>query len=133
MTTYQGSCHCERVRFEADLDLATLQTTRCNCTSCWKRRWWGCAVKPEHFRLISGADELVKWRPSSGPGGFCKHCGVAPFVFIDAAEWNDGAYVALNVACLDGLEPAQLAALPIAYLDGLHDTWQPIAGETRYL
>ena len=133
MQTYQGSCHCKRVRFEADIDLARTTTTRCNCTSCWKRRWWGVGVKPDCFRLLSGLDDLVKWRPAAGPGGFCRHCGVAVFASVDAAEWNDGAYVSVNVPCLDGVEPATLAAIPIVYLDGLHDTWQPIAGETRYL
>lgn len=75
----------------------------------------------------------MNWRKTSGPGGFCKHCGVAPFAYVDAAAWNDGAYYALNVACLDGLTPEQLVALPVAYFDGLHDTWAPIEGETRHL
>lgn len=132
MPKYQGSCHCGRVRFEVTTDLSA-GTTKCNCTSCWKRRWWGAAVKPNQFRLIAGEAELVKWAPARGPGGYCKHCGVAPFRSVDAAEWNDGEYISINVACLDGLDPATLAALPVTYLDGLHDTWAPLEGETRYL
>jgi hypothetical protein len=132
MTTYHGSCHCKRVQFEVDADLSA-GTTKCNCTSCWKRRWWSSSVKPGQFRLLSGADELVKWKDAKGPGGYCKHCGVTAFLSGDAAEWNDGDYVAVNVACLDGLEPATLAAIPVTYLDGLHDTWAPLEGETRYL
>jgi hypothetical protein len=131
-TRYQGSCSCKRVRFEAEVDLAA-GTYKCNCTSCAKRRWWGVHAKPEKFRAISGADELVKWRPAKGPGGFCKHCGVTPFVSGDAAEWNDGDYVAVNVACLDGLTAAELSAIRPVVLDGLHDTWQPIEADTRYL
>jgi hypothetical protein len=132
MTTYQGSCACKRVRFEVDVDLSA-GTTRCNCTSCLKRRWWGVSVKPERFRALAGETELVKWKPAKGPGGFCKHCGVAPYAFGDAAEWNDGDYVSVNVATLDGLDPATLATIPITYLDGLHDTWAPITADTRYL
>jgi hypothetical protein len=132
MTTYQGSCYCKRVRFEVDLDLSA-GTTRCNCTSCLKRRWWGAMAKPAAFRLLAGESELVKLKPAKGPGGFCKHCGVASFAHGDAAEWNDGDYVAINVGCLDGLSPAQLAAIPITYLDGLHDTWAPITENTSYL
>lgn len=132
MTTYQGSCYCKRVRFEVELDLAK-GTTRCNCTSCLKRRWWGVMAKPAAFRLLAGETDLVKWRPAKGPGGFCKHCGVAAFAFGDAAEWNDGDYVSVNVACLDGLTPEMLEAIPIVYLDGLHNTWAPLSEQPRYL
>jgi hypothetical protein len=132
MITYPGSCQCKRVRFEVTADLSK-GTTKCNCTSCWKRRWWSLSVKPSQFRLLSGESELVKLKDAKGPGGFCKHCGVLPFASGDAAEWNDGDYVAINVAALDGLAPETIAAIPVQYLDGLHDTWAPIEGETRYL
>ncbi|HEY5923616.1 MAG TPA: hypothetical protein VIV11_18170 [Kofleriaceae bacterium] len=136
MQTYQGSCHCKRVRFEVDLDLSA-GTTRCNCTSCFKRRWWSVRAKPANFRLQTGREELVKSSPDQGPdpgpGGFCRHCGIVPFYSVAAAEWNDGAYVGINVAALDGLDPKVLAAIPITYLDGLHDTWQPITELTSYL
>lgn len=132
MPTYRGSCHCKRVQFEADVDLSA-GTTRCNCTSCAKRRWWGVMVKPDAFRSLGGEGELVKSKPAKGPGGFCRHCGVLPYASGDAAEWNDGDYVSINVACLDDLDPATLSAVPITYLDGLHDTWAPIEENTQYL
>jgi hypothetical protein len=130
--TYQGSCYCRRVTFEADIDLAA-GTTRCNCTSCFKRRWWGVSIKPAQFRLLAGEAELVKLKPAKGPGGYCRHCAVTPFASGDAAEWNDGDYVSINVASLDGLDPSTLAAIPVTYLDGLHDTWAPLTENTSYL
>ena len=132
MQTYQGSCHCKRVRFEVGIDLSA-GTFRCNCTSCFKRRWWSAKAKPANFRLLAGGDELVGSKAEQGPGGFCKHCGIVTFYSVPAAEWNDGAYVGINVAALDGLDPKELAAIPITYLDGLHDTWQPITDLTSYL
>jgi hypothetical protein len=132
MTTYRGSCQCRRVTFEADLDF-TAGTTKCNCTSCFKRRWWAIAAKPDAFRPTGGQDLLVKLKPAGGPGGFCKHCGVVPYAFVDKEEWNDGAYVSVNVACLDNLEPDAIAKIPVQYLDGLHDAWWQAPAETRYL
>jgi hypothetical protein len=131
--TYHGSCQCKKVTFEADIDLAAVGTNKCNCTSCWKRRWWSVAAKPEAFRALTGDEHLSKHRPGAAVGGgFCKHCGVIPYGFVEAAEWNDGAYVSINVACLDDLEPAELLAAPIRHLDGRADTWALIP-ETRHL
>jgi hypothetical protein len=129
--TYRGSCVCKRVTFEADIDLSAVGTGKCNCTSCWKRRWWSVHVKPEAFRALSGAEGLAD--TATPHGGFCKHCGVIPYGRIEAAEWNDGAYVSVNVAALDDLEPAELMAAPIQYMDGRADNWWTVPAETRHL
>jgi hypothetical protein len=132
--TYSGSCFCKRVRFSADVDWS-VGTNKCNCTSCWKRRWWSVAVKPENFRSLGGEQELSGYRPgqSHGHGGFCKHCGVTPYAWVEAAEWNDGAYVSLNTAALDDLEPAELLAAEVRYFDGPHDNWWNVPAEVRHL
>lgn len=114
--TLHGSCKCGAVRFEADVDL-TQGTTKCNCTSCWKRRWWSVAVKPAQFRSLGGEERL------STAGGFCSGCGIVPYNHVPAAEWNDGAYVSINVAALDDLDPRELMAAPIRLCDGRNDNW----------
>lgn len=45
----------------------------------------------------------------------------------------DGTAVALNVACLEGLSPEQLAALPITYMDGARDCWDAPPAFTTHL
>nr|PZN16632.1 MAG: aldehyde-activating protein [Pseudomonadota bacterium] len=132
--TFRGSCHCRRVTFEADIDLSQ-GTSKCNCTFCWKKRWWSTKVAPESFRALSGTEELTRYpnASASGPGGFCKHCGVTPYLWVDAADWNDGAYVAVNVSCLDDLEPGELLEAKIQYYDGRADNWWNTPAETRHL
>lgn len=131
--TYHGSCHCGALRFEVDLDLAE-GTGKCNCTSCMKRRWWSASVKPEAFRALSGEDMLSANQPDGRAStSFCTICGVTPFARIAAAEWNDGASVSVNVACLDDVTPEELIAAPVRYYDGLHDNWWNPPAEVRHL
>lgn len=123
---YTGSCACGRVRFEAAFDVSQ-GTHKCNCTSCWKRRWWSVKVQPEDFRALSGEDAFD---PS---GRFCAACGVCPYRHVPAAEWNPAAYVSVNVAALDDLPPADLVAAKVTYYDGLHDNWWSTPEEVRHL
>jgi len=132
--TYRGSCHCGQIKFEAGVDLSE-GTSKCNCTSCWKKRWWSARARIEDFRALSGEQELSGYKPGAATGhrGFCKHCGVIPYNWVDAAAWNDGAYVSINVAALDDLEPAELLAAPVQYCDGRNDNWWNAPAEARHL
>jgi hypothetical protein len=133
MKTHKGSCHCGKVRFEADIDLSA-GTGRCNCSICLKRRYWGAQLKPAQFRLIAGEGETTDYQfgSLSGHHRFCKTCGVAAFGdgYIEAIG---GAYVSINVACLDDLTPQEFAALPIQFMDGRENNWWNAPVVTAYL
>jgi hypothetical protein len=131
--TYQGSCHCGQVRYEADLDLAA-GASRCNCTYCSKIRAWNATVKPDAFRLLTDENALKDYRfnTRSGQHLFCSTCGLAPFGRGDVPALG-GAFVSINVACLDGVSPEELAAIPLTYCDGLHDNWWNPPAVTSYL
>jgi hypothetical protein len=131
--TYHGSCHCGRVRFEADIDLEA-GTGRCNCSICAKQRAWNVTIKPQDFRLISGNDDLSDYQFGSKQGHhrFCRTCGLHPFGDGDVKEIG-GAFVSVNVACLDDISPEQLGQLPIRYVDGRNDNWFAAPKVTSYL
>jgi hypothetical protein len=132
LKTYKGSCHCGAVAFEADIDLAA-GASKCNCSICTKTRNWGVSVKPEQFRLLSGAAELSDYRFGEAIHHlFCKHCGVRPFARGNVPQIG-GEFVAIQLACLDDASPAELIDAPVRYCDGRNNAWWNSPAETRHL
>lgn len=118
--------------FEADIDLAQ-GTLRCNCSICFKARFWPAIVQPAAFRLLSGADDLSLYQFATKRDQhlFCRHCGIRAFGIGQSPRW--GEFYAVNVTCLDDVTPEELASAPITYLDGKNDEWEVPPGETRHL
>lgn len=118
--TYSGSCHCGRVRFEADLDL-TQPSFRCNCSICRRTRFWPAVARPEQFRLLAGEGELTEYlfNTRRNQHFFCRHCGVRAF-----GVGNDtpiGKMIGVNIGCLEGVSEEELAKIPIVRVDGMND------------
>lgn len=133
LKTYHGSCHCGAVRFEADIDLGA-GTGRCNCSICTKRRNWGALIKPGQFRLLAGEDAMTDYRfgTKQGVHRFCRTCGCAPYSEGDVPEIG-GAFVSIQLSCLDDATDAELAEAPINYSNGRDNLWWEAPVETRYL
>jgi len=131
--TYHGSCHCGEVRYAADIDLEA-GTGRCNCSYCAKNRSWGVLMKPADFRLLAGDEMLSGYQfgTLSGHHLFCRRCGVHTHGH-GHVEAIGGDFVSIQVATIDDIEPAQLAALPIQYQNGRDDAWWNEPAEVRHL
>ncbi len=62
--TYEGGCHCARVRFRVTASLDGV--TYCNCSICSKKGFLHLIVAPEQFELLSGKDALTTYRFNTG-------------------------------------------------------------------
>ena len=109
--TYEGGCHCGRVRFRVTADLD--RVTYCNCSLCGMKGFLHLIVPPEQFEQTSGQEDLATYQFNTrvAKHTFCKHCGVHPFY----VPRSDPDKIDVNARCLDGIE---VDALSIKQFDG---------------
>jgi len=133
LKTYEGSCHCGAIRYEADIDLSN-GTGRCNCTFCLKARAWATFVKPGAFRLAAGSGSGVPYHkhPEAPVKYHCDRCGVHTHSIGDA-DYMGGPFVCVFVNTLDNVSPEELLSGPIRFSDGLHNDWMHPPAQTRHL
>lgn len=86
-------------------------------------------VPASDFTVTKGEDNLADYGVHIHHR-FCRTCGVKVFGTV---TFDGQALVAINVMSIDGLTPAQLAALPVKFEDGLHDKWMQPPEVTSYL
>lgn len=112
-TTYEGGCHCGRVRFRVQCDLS--RVTECNCSMCTKKGYLHVIVPRDAFELIEGESELATYRFNTAVAAhhFCRHCGIHSFY----VPRSDPDKIDVNARCLDGVD---LPSLAIARFDGRH-------------
>ena len=127
--TYQASCHCGAVRFEADLDLAR-GTNKCNCSICTKLRAWFVFAKESQVRITSGHDRLAEYTWVA-PGKsephmhyhFCKCCGVSLLGWALNTEAPHARFYAVQLATLDTPNIEELSTAPVTVFDGRNDRY----------
>jgi hypothetical protein len=102
--TYEGGCHCGRVRFRVRADLSEI--LECNCSICTKKGILHLIVASEAFTLLSGADALstYQFNTFTARHTFCRHCGMHPF-YVPRSHPDR---IDVNARCIDGIDAASL-------------------------
>ncbi|HYC57393.1 MAG TPA: GFA family protein [Candidatus Binatia bacterium] len=113
MKTYEGGCHCGRVRFRIRADIS--EVTDCNCSMCTMKGILHVIVPPQQFELLRGREDLTTYTFNTGVAQhmFCRHCGIHSFYVPRSAPDK----IDVNVRCLDGID---LDAIPRSRFDGRH-------------
>jgi hypothetical protein len=110
---HHGSCQCGAVAFDVEVDIS--RPVACNCSRC-RRLGSRLAFAPrDAFRLLRGEEALTEYLFNTGRVRhlFCRTCGIESFAY---GEMPDGTpMAAINVNCLDGIEPLDL---PVTRHDG---------------
>jgi hypothetical protein len=96
--TFEGGCHCRRVRFRVRTD--ELEAIDCNCSICVKKGFLHLIVTKDAFELLSGESDLTTYTFNTGIAKhtFCRVCGI--HAFYTPRSHPDG--IDVNVKCLDG-------------------------------
>jgi hypothetical protein len=110
--SYQGSCHCGRVKFAVE---GTFESAlECNCSHCSRKGYLLWFVPRTQFTLNTPTADLATYTFNKHVINhhFCPTCGCAPFG-LGAASGTEMA--AINVRCLEGIE---LSEIKRTFVDG---------------
>ncbi len=112
---HTGSCHCGKVKFEAEMSVDSGLT--CNCSICQKRGSILAFIPSENFNLISGANALTEYKFNKNviEHNFCSTCGILPFAGGVAPDGKK--MMAINLRCVDEID---LKSIKIKEYDGKH-------------
>jgi len=110
---YKGSCHCGRIAFEVEGDLASVMD--CNCSICSRRGSLLWFVPRDALRLLTPEEDLATYTFNKQVirHRFCPTCGIHPFG--EGADPAGNRIAAINARCLDGVD---VASLPVRHFDG---------------
>jgi hypothetical protein len=103
LRSYEGGCHCGRVRFRIEVDLDETPIGECNCSICTKKAILHLPVARERLQILSGAGEMTTYQFNTGTAKhtFCRHCGIHAFY----QPRSDPENYSVNARCLDEYDP----------------------------
>jgi hypothetical protein len=110
MPTYQGGCHCGKVRFTVTADLAKEQVVDCNCSICTKKGFLHLIVDLDQFCFLTPEPQvaLYQFNTKTAKHYFCPVCGIHSY-YIPRSHPDK---IDINVRCLEDVDLHQLTIQP---------------------
>jgi len=111
--TYSGSCHCGRIRFEAEGDIDS--ALACNCSICQRKGSLLWFVPRPALRLLTPEEDTATYLFNKHviQHRFCPTCGI--HAYGEAPAPSGELMAAINIRCLEGID---LQAIPVTNFDG---------------
>jgi hypothetical protein len=108
---HQGSCHCGAVKFTVKLPDGLVDPRRCNCSMCRRRGAIVASVPLSHLKIDLGEESLTTYQfnTKTAKQYFCSRCGI----YTHHQRRSDPSLYAINIACLEGVDPFVLARVPV--------------------
>jgi len=110
---YRGSCHCGRIAFEVEGEIAHAMS--CNCSMCQRKGVLMWFVPRQAVTLLTPREHMSTYTFNKHviKHHFCPVCGIHPFG--EGIAPNGQEMAAINVRCLDGID---LPALKVQHFNG---------------
>ena len=110
---HQGSCHCGRIAFEVEGDIA--EVMQCNCSHCSRKGYLLKFFPRSQVNLKTPESNLstYKFNKHRIAHHFCSVCGCAPLAFGKDSKGQE--MVGVNVRCLPDFD---LAGVTVKAVDG---------------
>lgn len=111
--SHRGSCHCGRIAFEVEGE--PKEVMACNCSVCSRKGSLLWFVPRDRLRLLTPESDMATYTFNRHviKHRFCPRCGMHPFG--EGTDPKGNAMAAVNVRCLEGVDPESLA---VQHFDG---------------
>ena len=107
MATHTGSCHCGKIAYSFESGPIT-EGVECNCSMCARKGEIMHFIPASAFTLKTPQENLATYLFNKHVINhhFCPTCGIAPF--SDGTDPKGNKMVAINLRCVEGVEPRGL-------------------------
>lgn len=111
--THQGSCHCGRIAFSVEGEIAG--AVSCNCSICSRKGALLWFVPAERMTLRTAEEDLGVYTFNRHVirHVFCRTCGI--HTHGEGTDPQGNRMAAINLRCVEGID---LAAIPVQHFDG---------------